>query len=77
MRSLRPACESSRKYPPTPAEYNPETRPPVGGERRAGRTHTFGVKRPAEKLRGKAVYQLRDIVIRDGKPVPRNGDEGS
>jgi hypothetical protein len=39
-----------------------------------GRTHTFGVKNPREKLRGKAVYARSDVVIRDGKPVPRNGD---
>ncbi|MCI0355262.1 MAG: hypothetical protein L0099_09530 [Acidobacteria bacterium] len=39
-----------------------------------GRTHTFGVKEPAKKLRGKAVYQRHDVAIRDGKPVPRNGD---
>jgi hypothetical protein len=45
------------------------------GEAGGGRTHTFGVKQPASKLRGKAVYQRRDVVIRDGKPVPRNGDD--
>jgi hypothetical protein len=37
-----------------------------------GRTHTFGVKNPAKKLRDKAVYQRKDVVLRDGKPVPRN-----
>lgn len=41
-----------------------------------GRTHTFGVKEPAKKLRGKAVHQRQDIVLRDGKPVPRNGSDG-
>jgi hypothetical protein len=44
------------------------------GEGGGGRTHTFAVKNPASKLKGKAVYQRGDIVIRDGKPVPRNGD---
>jgi hypothetical protein len=39
-----------------------------------GRTHTFGVKNPASKLAGKAIYQRGDIVIRDGKAIPRNGD---
>ena len=39
-----------------------------------GRTHTFGVIRPATKLRGCAVYRRSGIVIRDGKPVPANGD---
>ncbi|HEX5417518.1 MAG TPA: hypothetical protein VFZ25_17795 [Chloroflexota bacterium] len=38
-----------------------------------GRTHTFGVKEPAQKLRGKAVYQRHDIVLKGGKPVIRNG----
>lgn len=39
-----------------------------------GRTHTFGVKEAARKLRGKAVYRRQDVVIRGGKPIPRNGD---
>ena len=39
-----------------------------------GRTHTFGVKNPAAKLRDKAVYRRNDVIIRDGKPIPRNGD---
>jgi hypothetical protein len=38
-----------------------------------GRTHTFGVKNAAQKLKGKAVYQRRDVFLRDGKPIPRNG----
>ena len=44
------------------------------GEGRGGRTHTFGVRNVAAKLRGKAVYQRTDVVIRDGKAVARNGD---
>jgi len=44
------------------------------GEGGGGRTHTFGVKNAAAKLRDKAVYQRKDVVIRDGKPIPRNGD---
>jgi hypothetical protein len=43
------------------------------GEAGGGRTHTFGVKNAAKKLRGKAVYQRSDVVIRDGKPIPLNG----
>ena len=39
-----------------------------------GRTHTFGVKRPAEKLRGCAVYRRSGIILRASKPVPANGD---
>lgn len=38
-----------------------------------GRTHTFGVKNAATKLKSCAVYQRKDVVIRDGKPIPRNG----
>jgi hypothetical protein len=43
------------------------------GERGGGRTHTFGVNKAAARLRDKAVYRRKDVVIRDGKPVPRNG----
>ena len=39
-----------------------------------GRTHTFGLIKPATHLKGKAVYQRSDIRVRDGKPIPRNGD---
>lgn len=45
----------------------------AAGDTGGGRTHTFGVRSPASRLRGKAVYQRRDVVVRDGKPVPRNG----
>jgi len=45
----------------------------AAGDTGGGRTHTFGVKNPATKLQGKAVYRRSDVVIRDGKPVPRNG----
>jgi hypothetical protein len=38
-----------------------------------GRTHTFGVKAAAKKLAGKAVYRRADVVVRDGKPIPKNG----
>lgn len=44
------------------------------GETGGGRTHTFGVKNVAAKLKGKAVYQRSDVVLRDSKPVPRNGN---
>lgn len=37
-----------------------------------GRTHTFGVRKPATRLRDCAVYKRPDIVIRGGKPVPVN-----
>ena len=38
-----------------------------------GRTHTFGVIKPATRFRNVAVFNRPDIVIRNGKPVPRNG----
>lgn len=39
-----------------------------------GRTHTFGVIKPATKFRSAAIFSRPDIVIRNGKPVPQNGD---
>lgn len=34
-----------------------------------GRTHTFGVTKPATKLSGCAAYELPGIAIKDGKPT--------
>ena len=34
-----------------------------------GRTETFGVKNPAKKLAGCAVYKRSGIVVRQGKPI--------
>ncbi len=45
------------------------------GEAGGGRTHTFGVKQAATKLRTKAVYLRKDVIIRGGKPIPKNGAE--
>lgn len=45
------------------------------GSSGGGRTHTFGVRNAAKKLKGCAVYARRDIVLRSSKPVPRNGHE--
>jgi hypothetical protein len=39
-----------------------------------GRTHTFGVKNVAQKLKGKTVYCRKDVKIVNGKAVPINGD---
>jgi hypothetical protein len=50
--------------------------PSRAGRGGGGRTHTFGVQNPAKKLRGKAVYQRKDVIIRGGKPIPANGDDG-
>jgi hypothetical protein len=44
------------------------------GEGAGGRTHTFGVKNPATKLKGKAAYVRQDVQIIDGKPVAKNGN---
>ena len=41
---------------------------------KGGRTHTFGVRKPATKLRNCAVYQYPGIRLKGGKPVPVNGE---
>lgn len=51
-------------------KYEGSTAGSAGG----GRTHTFGVSRPATKLGNAAAFSRPDITIRNGKPVPRNGD---
>lgn len=40
-----------------------------------GRTHTFGLKEPAKRLKGAAAYQLPGVVLKDGKPVLAEGEE--
>ena len=44
------------------------------GPSRGGRTHTFGLHRPATKLKGRAVYQRGDVALIGGKPIPTNGN---
>jgi len=44
------------------------------GEGRGGRTHTFGVKNPAERLSGCVVYHAPRIVLAHGKPTLFNGE---
>ena len=39
-----------------------------------GRTHTFGVKSVAKKLKSCSVHKRSDIVLAGGKPIPINGD---
>jgi hypothetical protein len=51
-------------------KYEASTAGSAGG----GRTHTFGLKNPAQKLRGRAVYQRKDVRLLGGKAVPVNGD---
>jgi hypothetical protein len=50
-------------------EYQASKAGPSGG----GRTHTFGLKFPAKKLKDKAVYRRADIILSGGKPTPQNG----
>jgi len=46
----------------------------TAGKRGGGRTHTFGLKDAAKKLRDKAVYQRKDVKLIGSKAVPVNGD---
>lgn len=41
-------------------------------EGRGGRTHTFGVQNPADRLVGSVVYQAPGIVLQRGKPTLAN-----
>jgi hypothetical protein len=50
-------------------KYEGSTAGPSGG----GRTHTFGLRNPAQKLKGKAAYCRCDVRISGGKAVPANG----
>ncbi len=43
------------------------------GSSGGGRTHTFGLKNPAQKLKDKAVYKRIDVTISDGKAIAKNG----
>lgn len=51
-------------------KYEASTAGTSGG----GRTHTFGLKGAATKLKNAAVYQRKDVRITGGKAVPANGD---
>jgi hypothetical protein len=42
-------------------------------EGKGGRTHTFGVSNPAEKLAGAAAYLLPGIIVKNGKPILAEG----
>lgn len=46
----------------------------TAGSGGGGRTHTFGLRLPATKLKGKAVFQRSDVMVSGGKAVPKNGD---
>lgn len=51
-------------------KYEGSTAGTAGG----GRTHTFGLKHPASKLKNKAVYHRSDVKLAGGKAVPVNGE---
>ncbi len=38
-----------------------------------GRTHTFGVKRPADVLKGCAAYSFPGVKLKGGKPILASG----
>jgi hypothetical protein len=46
----------------------------TAGTSGGGRTHTFGLRNPATKLKSAAVYQRKDVKIIGSKAVPANGD---
>ena len=50
-------------------KYEGSTAGAAGG----GRTHTFGLKYPAQKLKARAVCHRRDVKLSGGKAVPVNG----
>jgi hypothetical protein len=39
------------------------------GAGQGGRTHTFGIKKPAQKLKDAAAYVLKGIELRNGRPA--------
>lgn len=51
-------------------KYEGSTAGAAGG----GRTHTFGLKDAAKRLKEKAVYLRKDVKVVDGKAVPINGN---
>jgi hypothetical protein len=44
-------------------------------EGRGGRTHTFGVRHPAEKFAAAMLFQQPKVVLRQSKPTLANGDD--
>lgn len=46
-------------------KYEGSTAGPTGG----GRTHTFGLRQPAARLRNAAAYHLPGIAVKGGRPV--------
>jgi hypothetical protein len=50
---------------PTDWKYEGST----AGAEKAGRTHTYGVPNPSQKLKGCSVFQRSGVRLRGGKPV--------
>jgi hypothetical protein len=48
----------------------------TAGEQGGGRTHTFGLQKPANKLKGLQVYARSDVHLARGKPVQWDSDDG-
>lgn len=46
----------------------------TAGAAGGGRTHTFGLKNPATRLKGRTVYRRKDVAVTGNKAVPINGD---
>jgi hypothetical protein len=46
-------------------KYEPSKAGAAGG----GRTHTFGLVKPADKLHGAPAYVLPNVVLKGGKPI--------
>lgn len=51
------------------SETNWKYEPSSAGAHGGGRTHTFGVKKPATVFADKAAYDRLDVTLRGGKPV--------
>lgn len=39
------------------------------GAGRGGRTHTFGLRSPAQRLRNAAAFTLPGVAVRGGRPI--------
>lgn len=63
----------AREAIPKLTQFDKASVPKPNGKKRGlgkgGRTHTFGIKNPAEKLKGAAAYALPGVQLRGGRPV--------
>ncbi len=44
------------------------------GVGKGGRTHTFGLKTARQRLTGCQAYRRSDLILSQGKPIPKNGN---